>query len=132
MWKQISGAAGQFSALSTDPKPTNEAPGSICFETDTKLVKEFNGTDWPLHRSDGAQAIYALARSPVILSAGVYNANEVKGLMILVPGSADWSITGVDGAAQTIPVAAITAGHEWGVHLSTITVGTGGQALVYI
>lgn len=77
---------------------------------------------------------YGLARNIVAVAAGeTYNATEIRGYRVLTPGSGNWSMTSVEGSAITgIVPTGFVAGAVYAEHLSSLTVGTGGAALVYI
>lgn len=76
--------------------------------------------------------VSSLARNGVLQGAGVYNTTDVLGYRVLAPGTGAWSITLVDGGGPiSIPVAAVIAGEIVLEHLSSITVGTGGSAVLY-
>jgi len=81
---------------------------------------------------NGAAVVSGLSRNQIVQGAGTYNATEVLGYEVLVQGSSNWAQTPVDGTAQTIPFASRVVGNIHPVHLSAITVGTGGSALLYI
>ena len=80
----------------------------------------------------GAASVTGLATNAVVQGAGTYNATQILGYRVLVQGSANWSETPINGSAQTIPFAAQIIGAINPEHLSSITVGTGGSALLYI
>ena len=82
--------------------------------------------------TNDAAHVTGLASKAVVQGAGTYNSTEILGYRVLVTGSADWSITTKNGAAVTIPVAAMVLGQVYPEHLTSITVGTGGSALLYI
>ena len=82
---------------------------------------------------DGNSFVNGLARQPVKLTAGVYTANEVKGFHVLTAGTGDWSMTGVDGSAQTaLPTAGFPVGFICPCHLVSLTVPTAAVVLAYI
>ena len=82
---------------------------------------------------EGGQQIYGLARKIVSQSAGTYNTTEILGYRVITAGSGNWSLTSVDGAAVTgIVPTGFVVGEVYPEHLSSITVGTGGVALLYI
>ncbi len=82
--------------------------------------------------TDGAANVSGLASNGVLQSVGTYSATDVLGYKVLAQGSADWSITLKDGSALTIPFASMIVGDILPEHLVSITVGTAGQALLYI
>jgi len=82
---------------------------------------------------DGARVVYGLARNLVVQAAGIYNTTEVLGFICTAPGSGDWSITPVGGSAVTgIDPATFTAGQVYPIHATSITVGTAGEAVLFI
>ena len=82
--------------------------------------------------TEGATHVFGLAQNGVKQLAGVYNTTEVLGYRVLAPGTGDWTITLVNGSAITIPFAAMLVGEVYPEHISSITVGAGGSALLYI
>jgi len=76
--------------------------------------------------------VIGLATNGVLQSAGTYNSTSVLGYRVLVQGSVNWSITLKNGSSLTIPFAAMIVGDILPENLVSITVGTGGQALLYI
>lgn len=81
--------------------------------------------------TNDALHVSSLARNGVLQGAGVYNNTEILGYRVLAPGTGAWSITLIDGAPIAIPVTAVIAGEIVLEHLSSITVGTGGSAILY-
>ncbi len=80
-----------------------------------------------------AAKIYSMARKMVVQSAGTYSATEVLGYRVLIQGTGDWQIQGVDDASPvTVPFAAMLEGVQYAEHLKSITVGTGGSVILYI
>lgn len=75
-----------------------------------------------------------LATKTILLSAaGTYDATEVLGFMVLTQGSAAWTLTFVeDTTTRSIPQAALTVGEIYPFHLSAITSGTDGTALLFL
>lgn len=73
-----------------------------------------------------------LAPNGVIQGAGTYSATAVNGYRVLVAGSANWSLTFSGGGVASVPAAAMTVGDVYPEALTSITVGTGGSALLYI
>jgi len=94
---------------------------------------EYDGDSWNQVGTGGAAHVYGLARNCVVQGAGTYNATEVLGFVCSVASSADWSITPKDGTAvTTIDKGTFAAGQTYPIHATSITVGTGGEALLFI
>jgi len=81
----------------------------------------------------GIKRVYGLARNIKVQAAGTYNTTDVIGFICTAPGSGDWSITPVDGTAVTgIDPATFSAGQVYPIHATSITVGTAGEAVLFI
>jgi hypothetical protein len=91
-------------------------------------------TDEPIadKSTNGAAHIFGLASKGVSQTAGTYNTTEVLGYRVVVAGTGDWTAILKNGGTITIPAAAMILGEVYPEHLSSITVGTGGTALLYI
>jgi len=100
----------------------------------TGIVYEWRGATLGMVAVDanGAALVSGLATNAVVQGAGTYNATEILGYRVLVQGSGNWAETPINGSAQTIPFAAQIVGNINPEHLSSITVGTAGSALLYI
>ncbi len=96
------------------------------------IVKRVFGehVDWIF--TGGAAKVNGLARNAAKVTATSYSATEVLGFHVVVAGSGDWTLTFVDGSGLTVAPGGLTAGQVYPEHLSAITVGTGGTALVFI
>ena len=73
----------------------------------------------------------------LVLAGATYNASTIKGFMIIADGSADWSLTfygtdGTDGGTVAFTPPAGSEGQIIPVQLTSITVGTAGEAVVFI
>jgi len=108
-----------------NPKTVRGATLTASIDSTTKLPV-------PDESTNGAKHVIGLATNGVLQAAGTYTATDVLGYKVLVQGSADWSITLKDGSALTIPFGSMTVGDIFPEHLVSITVGTAGQALLYI
>ena len=82
---------------------------------------------------EGAAHVYGLAQNLVVQAAGTYNTTNVLGFICTAPGTGDWTIDPVGGASVGgIDAATFTAGQIYPVHAESITVGTGGEAVLFI
>lgn len=90
-----------------------------------KKVDYLNSTN------DGAH-IYGLSSNAVKVTAAAYSATDILGFRVIAQGSGNWSLTPKNGSAITLAPGGFTPGQVYPEHLSAITVGTGGEALVYI
>lgn len=81
-----------------------------------------------------AVVIDGLATNMVRQVAGVYNATKVLGFLVeAAPTADDTAITPVNGVATTaINKEAFTEGQVYPIAASAITVGTGGEFLLFI
>ena len=92
------------------------------------MVSPVNGTD-----HNPVTVINGMAKNIVVAAAGAYSATEVLGFICTTPGSGDWSITPIEGTAVTgIDPATFSAGGVYPIHASSVTVGTGGEAVLFI
>jgi hypothetical protein len=77
--------------------------------------------------------VYDMARALKVQAAGTYNTTEVLGFVCTAPGSGDWTIVPIGGPSTSgIDPATFTAGQVYMIHASSITVGTAGEALLFI
>jgi len=83
---------------------------------------------------DGAAHVYGLGRNMVRQTAGTYNSTQVLGFLVEAqPSADDTAITSVDGAAVTaIDAATFIEGTVYPIHASSVTVGTGGEFLLFL
>ena len=103
-------------------------------DTDGNEYTWLNGS-WVQTGTAGAKHVSGLARNFIRQTAGTYNATEIKGFWVeAAPSAADTAMTGIDAASAVTGIAleAFTEGQFYPVHLSTITVGTGGAFLLII
>jgi len=120
-----------YAGAVADTKPvTPKAKDMLIYPSGS--IDEYSGTAWVNISTNGAKHVSGLSTNAVIQGAGTYNTTEVLGYRVLVQGSANWAETPVDGTSQAIPFAAQIVGNINPEHLSSITVGTGGSALLYI
>ncbi len=102
----------------------------------TKIITNSDGTtkaateEWT--GINGAASVYGLASNAVKVTATAYSATEILGFHVIAPGSGNWTVTPLNGSAIILAPGGFTAGQVYPEHLSAITVGTGGEALVYI
>ena len=83
--------------------------------------------------SDGSTKVYGLARNLKVQAAGTYNTTEVLGFICTAPGSGDWTIDPIGGSSVgSIDPATFTAGQIYPIHAESITVGTAGEAVLFI
>jgi hypothetical protein len=105
-------------------------------ESTTEVITQADGNTHPAVKRikvvDGAVSIHGLSVNQLVQGAGTYSSTEILGYRVLVQGSGNWAQTPVNGTAQTIPFAAQVVGNVNPEHLSAITVGTAGSALLYI
>lgn len=82
----------------------------------------------------GTVHVYGLARNMIRKTAGIYNNTEVLGYLVeAAPSADDTAITPVDGSEiAAINKEAFTEGQVYPIHASAITVGTGGEFLLFI
>lgn len=130
----LSGQTQKFYGLSTDTKPTVGVSAKATFkESDTGNEYEYSGSSWVLTSTGGSANVSGLATNAVILAAAsTYNTTDILGYKITAQGTADWSITLKNGSAITVPFASMIVGDVLPEHLSSITSGTGGTAILYI
>ena len=96
-------------------------------------LKDSNGDPQPQLGTGGAAHVYGFARNIVVQAAGAYSATEVLGFICTAPGDADWTIDPVGGASVGgIDAATFTAGQIYPIHADAITVGTNGEAVLFI
>jgi len=88
---------------------------------------------------DGAANIYGLARSAVRVVSGTYNATEILGFRVLVPGSGPLTLSPISGVTDIVITGAeltamgINVYQDWPMHLDSITLGNADmEVLVYI
>jgi len=112
-----------------------ENPGAFFQEIGGNLY-ESNGSVWNTIRIGGAGLVYGLARNMVkrVPADGAYTATETFGMIISkAPTLDDTAITPVGGSAVTaIKAATFTVGQCVPLHASSVTVGTGGEFLLFI
>jgi len=127
--------------LSTDTKPDtfdgqSVGPGSTFFEKDTDDTYKYDGNSWNQETISGAALVYGLARNAIkrVPADGAYTATETFGLIVSkAPTSDDTALTPVGGSAITsIKAATFTVGQTVPIHASSVTVGTGGEFLLFI
>lgn len=95
-------------------------------------LNKLTGKSEPQNGIGGAAMVYGLARKAVVQGAGTYSATEIVGYRVLVAGTTDWTIDPIDSAIAVVPAAAMVVGQVYPEHLTSITVGTGGSALLYL
>lgn len=106
-----------------DPGPIPRA--MVCWNPTTAAWE-------PVEITGGGAQVYGLSPNHVVQSAGTYNATQILGYRVTAQGSSNWAQTPLNGSAQTIPFAAQIVGNINPEHLSAITVGSAGSALLYI
>ena len=123
-----------FAALQaiSDANPAAIPVGSKGWAMTDDKIYEWDGDSWVLRSIAGAGVVYGLARNAVSQGAGTYNSTEIMGYRVVVAGTGDWTINGVAGGAVTIAAAGMVVGQVYPEHLDSITVGTGGTAVLYI
>lgn len=82
--------------------------------------------------SGEAVDVNGLAVNMVLQGAGTYNSTDVLGYRVVVQGSANWTLDPKNGSSISVPQGAFVVGAVYPEHLDSITVGTGGQAILYI
>lgn len=87
--------------------------------------EEIRSTNQALH-------VAGLAGNAVLQTAGTYNATEVLGYRVVVAGSANWTLNFVGGGSASLSPSAFVEGAVYPEHLSSIVVGAGGSAVLYI
>lgn len=76
---------------------------------------------------------YAMAINMVVQAAGTYSDTDILGFVCSIAATGDWSITPKGGTAVTgIDPGSFSAGGVYPIHATSITVGTGGEALLFI
>jgi len=112
-------------------KPQGAFIGQLLLYTNGS-IDQWSGDSWVNISTNGAKHVTGLSTNAVVVSASTYNSTEVLGYRVLTQGSADWAETPLNGTSVAIPVASQIVGNINPEHLSEITVGTGGSALLYI
>ena len=106
-------------AMNTRPILTNSSTGKV------------GENNW--QETNGGAHVYGLARNLVVQAAGTYNTTEVFGFICTTPGSGDWTIDPISGSSVGgIAPTTFTAGQVYPIHAESITVGTGGEAVLFI
>ena len=105
--------------------------GGVSVQDSTSTVGEERNI--PVQGTNSALHVYGLARNWVVQAAGTYNTTEILGFICTTPGSGDWTADPIGGASVgSIDPATFTAGGVYPMHAESITVGTGGEALLFI
>jgi hypothetical protein len=110
---------------------------NLFYDSATKTVyeRQENG-DFNAVSISGAALVYGLARNAIkrVPADGAYTATETFGLIVSkAPTSDDTAITPVAGSAITsIKAATFAVGQTVPIHASSVTVGTGGEFLLFI
>jgi len=129
-----------YEGLSSDTKPSVGVQAFAEFsEADTGDKYIYSGSSWALKEASGAVVVSGLARSAVRVISGTYNATEILGFRVLVPGSGPLTLSPVSGVTDIVITGAeltamgISVYHDWPMHLDSITLGNADmEVLVYI
>lgn len=83
--------------------------------------------------TNGAAHVYSLGRKAAnLVAAGTYNTTDVLGFLVTASGTASWTLTFKDGGVMTVPQTALLVGQVYPFHLSAITSGAAGTAVLII
>ena len=133
--------ASHFKGLSSDTKgsgtltlesgDTSKYSMGSTFTDEAGNVYTWYGA-WVQTSFGGAVGVSGLGTSQIQVTAGTYAVTEILGFEVFNVGSAgNWSWTALNGGVATIGFGDMTVGIR-PVHASTITVPTGGIAVLWI
>ena len=100
-----------------------------------KLKNLASGLREFLRGTDGAAHTYGLARNGIEQGPGTYAVTEIKGFWVVAQPTDDLTdMTFIDAGSPVSDIAkeAFTEGQFYPCHLSTITVGAGGNFILVI